>query len=306
MPSDTGEGIDMFQILGIIALSNVWAPWKALNLPSLRPLHITSTYKGGGGIDTREWQKYSHGTELERDEHGMTRVKPVFKVVPPMLVISGKNGHGHSWDMAIDLEDGTVGAIDWGDMTHYEYGGSGEIGLFIFGIPGLILTSPLWLLTNLIRGAIKALTPLDVDHWEVWLKLRGQFKGWDSIDPAVVWKALRMHQLNVPNSHNLKRHAEYEAEMRQEKLDRQFANWKDDYCDGPFMDRYAHGCAEESEVMKDYEDWQRRQSIDQNVRAHEWLGMTEDEFKAWHDQQKTILQLLEERENGRQPVTSPT
>ena len=289
----------MFEILGILAMSNLWAPWKALNIPSFRGLHITSVYKGGGGLDTMEWRKYyHHGTTLGTGEDGFTKAIPVLKEVPPMLVIAGKNGFDHRWDIAIDLSEGTVGSIDWGDMTHYVYGGSGEIGLFIFGIPGLIITSPLWLATNLIRGAIRALTPFDVDHWMVWLKLRGQCRHWD-IDPKVLWKALRMHQLDVPNTHNLKRHAEYEEEMRQEKLSRQFASWKDDYCDGPFMDRYAHGCAVESEVMKDYEDWQRRQSVDQNVRAYEWLGMTEDEFKAWYNQEKTVIQLLEER-NGRQ------
>jgi hypothetical protein len=71
--------------------------------------------------------------------------------------------------------------------------------------------------------------------------------------------------------------------------DYNYHDWTD------FMDRLEHGTAEEGEVMKDYEDWQRRQPVDQNVKAHEWLGMSESEFKTWYSQEKTVLQLLEER-----------
>ena len=296
----------MFEIFGILAISNVYAPWKALNLPSLKPLRITSTSRSGRGMSPCEWNKYWHGDKIVRGDDGKTRMVPELKEVPAMLVIGGVNGDGRRWDIAIDLEEGTVGNIVWADLTHYEYGGSGEIGLMIFGLPGLLVSSPLWLTTNLIRGAIKLLTPFDVDHWEVWLKLWPQLKGWD-IDPKVVWKALRAHQLGRPNSHNTKRAAEYEAQRQQERIDALFENWKDDPIDGPFMTRYANGCAEDSEVMKDYETWQRRCGHDQNVRAWEWLGMSESEFQAWYKQEKTVLQLLQDREAAAQqssPATS--
>lgn len=295
----------MFEFLGIIAVSNLFAPLKALNLPSLRRLRITSVYRGGGGLDTMEWRKfYHHGSTLGRGEDGFTKINPVLKEVPPMLVISGKNGWDHPWSIAIDLSEGTVGSIDWGDMTHYQYGGSGEIGLVIFGIPGLILTSPLWLATNLLRGAIRLLTPFDVDHWEVWLKLWPQFKDWN-IDPKIVWRALRLHQAGAENSHNLKRHAEYETEIRQERIDRLFENRKEDICEGPFMVRFAAGCAESQEIMQDMADWHHRVGADQYVKLHEWLGMTDVEFEDWSAGRKTVFQLLEDREHVQVPTNPP-
>lgn len=273
------------EVIPIILFAQVYAPWKAMNLPSLGRLTVGSAKRRPRGMYADEWGVYGHGFG-----------EPELKETPAQLLIRGTAGSGpgqRSWHLCIDLEEGTVGAADWGDLTFYRYGGSGEIGMFLFGLPGLILTSPLWITSNFVQRLISRLTPLSTEMWAVWFKLRGQL---DAGDRQVLWEALRKYCAGIENSHNLRRGAEYEAKRRQEKIDAQFANWKDDYIDGPFMARLEHGTAEPDEVMQDYEDWQHRQPVDRPIRAHEWLGMSESEFLAWYRQEKTVLQLLEERQ----------
>lgn len=274
-----------FEIIPIILLAQVYAPWKALNLPSLGRLTVGSAKRRPRGMYPDEWGVFSHGFG-----------EPELKETPAQLIIRGTAGSGlgcRTWHLCIDLEEETVGAADWGDLTFYTHGGSGEIGMFIFGLPGLILTSPLWITSNIVQRLIARLTPLSTEMWAVWFKLRGQLA---ADDRRALWTALRKHCAGIENSHNQRCGAEYEARRRQEKIDAQFVSWKDDYIDGPFMARLEHGTAEPDEVMDDYEDWRRRQPADQGVRAHEWLGMSESEFQAWYLQEKTVLQLLEERQ----------
>jgi len=271
--------------VGALLMSNVIAPIKALNLPYFGSLRVTDVTYRARGKHPDEWGKYWHGHDLQ---------EPEMLETPAMVIIRGVNGKGQSWSIAIDAEEGTVGVAEWGDMMGDEYMGSAGIGIAIFGLPMIIMTCPLWITTNLIRFSIRVLTPLDIDSWFIFVKLALQL---DSQTRKFLWRGLRSHKKGQENSHNLMRAAEYEAKIRKERIDMLFQNRKDNICEGPFMLRYASGCAEPGEILDDLHDWRHRVGADQNVSVHEWVGMTAAEFADWRDQKKTIDQILEERKS---------
>lgn len=276
---------DGLEILWILVASQVIAPVKAMNLPSFRPLTLTSVTRRPRGMYPDEWGVFGHGysRELEYEE------------TPAQLILRGCAGKHRNWNISVDLEDETIGHADWCDLTYYTYGGSADIGLMLFGLPSLILTSPLWLATNFFRVLVRFLTPLDLDSWVILAKLASQLS---SRDRRALWNAFRRNCAGIENAHNNLRVAEYNEKIRKEKLAKQFANWKDDFVDGPFMLRLEYGTAGPEEIMNDVKDWERRQGVDQNVRVWEWLGMSEDEYNSWYKQEKTVLQLLEERNSN--------
>lgn len=189
------------EIIGIVLLSQVWAPLRALNLPSIRPLKVNSVTHRPRGMYPDDWGVFMHGHSFEHFEYEET---------PEMLIIRGTVRRDQNWTISIDLEDTTFGHIDEGDLTFYEYGGSGELGLYFFGIPALLLTSPLWLATNLFRVLVGFTTRCDLDMWFVWFKLFWQLK---TEDRRTLWRALRRYCRGIESGYNLRKAAEYQYEL---------------------------------------------------------------------------------------------
>jgi len=276
-----------FEAVGIILGSQVMAPMMALDPPN--------------------WGVKFTVTKMERLPRGMTQshwgwgYSPEPEKLPERFIINGVFKDGGRWNIAIDLEEKVIVHADWSNLTGDTYMGSAAIGVALFGLPGLIVTSPILLAAHGAYGIGRLATGMDRHTWTVWSKLKGQLM---SEDVDVVHQAFLNHCNGVETAYVERMQAAYDAKRRAEKMAQLFENWKDDYTDGPFMTRFEHGCAEVDEVMKDYQDWLHRCSHDQNVKAYEWLGMSESEFISWYSQEKTVLQLLEERHA--QVPTNPT
>jgi len=268
--------------LGPILGSQVMAPLMALDWPNTQEFTVTKVEHLPRGMTSSHW---GWGVLQEPEE------------LPERLIIRGNFKSGGWMHIGIDLEEKVIASANWSNLAGADHMGSAAIGIAIFGLPALIVTSPILLVAHGAYGIHRAVTRMDRHTWGIWQQLKGQLMSEDVDD---VHQAFLNHCNGVEEAYFDRLRARYDEKRRSEKLAERFENWKDDYTDGPFMDRYAHGCADESEVMKDYEDWQRRQHADQNVRAWEWLGMSESEFQSWYKQEKTVLQLLEDRDAAQQ------
>lgn len=148
--------------------------------------------------------------------HSASFEEQKLKETPAFVSIRGTAGwkNERSWHLVIDTEEGTVGTADWSSLTGYTYMGSAAIGIAVFGIPGLLLTLPAWVTTNLLWYVIDLLTPLNAQNWAIYLKLAPQL---DKGVRSLLWKCLKFNTLNVENSHNLARAREYELEYELEE-----------------------------------------------------------------------------------------
>lgn len=90
---------------------------------------------------------------------------------PNQTVIHADYYSGHS--LTITLDRDTHELISVRD-SNSSYGGSGDLGVLVFGIPGIILTSPLILTSWLIHMAIKWISGKELQYLILWHKLKGQ------------------------------------------------------------------------------------------------------------------------------------
>jgi hypothetical protein len=89
--------------------------------------------------------------------------------------------------------------------------GSAGVAVFVLGLPGIIVASPLWLVAMLLRLGVRKLTPLDVDSWAIYLKLRGQLS---SADRHRLWWALCSHHNGLEAAYHAARAAKYHEATR--------------------------------------------------------------------------------------------
>jgi hypothetical protein len=258
--------------LGPILGSQIIAPVLALDFPSTKKLTVIQALHL-----PREVKKDYFGSEEEQ---------------PARLAIHGQVEGGVVWTINIDAEENVFTRVTWDLISGTSGYGSAEIGIALLGLPALILTSPLLLLAHGIYGLGRVATGIDRHSFSLYHRLAPQLSPEDA---EALYRAFHNHHNGVEEAYVRKVQAQYDAKRRLAKLAQRFDSWKDDYIDGPFMDRLDHGCAEPEEVLKDLDDWKKRQSVDRSVEVWTWLGMTKDEYVAWRDQKKTVLQLLEER-----------
>ena len=213
--------------------------------------------------------------------------------MPARMVVSGHTGDGSSrWHVGIDLEKQVIASANWNILFSIPYLGSAALGIALLGLPSLLLTSPLLLLTHGAYRVHRLATGMDRHVWTAYRKIAPQLMTEDRPDFK---QAFKNHCNGVEECYNEELRRIYDEKVRSERAAKQFANRKDDICDGAFMVRFAAGCAEPEEALDDVTDWYRRQGADRNVQLHEWLGMTQNEFESWKRQEKTVVQLLEER-----------
>ena len=263
--------------LGPILGSQIMAPVMFLDWPNTQRLIVTKMERLPRGMTTSHW---GWGVSQEPEE------------LPERFIIHGKFEDGGNWTIAIDLEETVLVHADWHQMGGHQHLGSAALGIALFGLPALVLTSPILLAVHGAYAIHHTLTGMDRHTWGIWQQLKGQLM---SEDVEVVHRAFLKHCNGGDQAYFDKLRAEYDQKVRQERIAKQFANRKDDITDGAFMVRYAAGCAEPEEIHDDIHDWHTRPGTDQNVPLHEWLGMTWEEYKEWAAQKKTLDQILAAR-----------
>jgi len=263
--------------LGPILGSQIMAPVIALDWPNTQKLIVTKMERHPRGLTT---EYYDYALLREAEE------------LPERLCIRGRFENGGIWNIGIDLEAEVLVHADWHSMGGHQHLGSAAIGVALFGLPALILTSPILLAVHGAYAIHQTVTGMDRHTWGIWQQLKGQLM---SEDVPVVRRAFIKHARGLDAPYFERLRAEYDEKVRQERVAKQFKNRKDDITDGAFMVRYAAGCAEPEEIHDDIHDWHTRPGVDQSVTLHEWLGMTWDEYKLWAAQKKTLDQILEAR-----------
>lgn len=75
--------------------------------------------------------------------------------------------------ITLNLEENTVDTISCADV--YEpYGGSGELGLFLIGLPGLIVFSPILIINSIIWSLIEKVSGMNRYALNFYLKTKDQ------------------------------------------------------------------------------------------------------------------------------------
>lgn len=147
----------LFQILA----AQVLAPVVAMGIPSFDSIKVTkvSHYKSGQNkhifdspFGQKSWLTFDDNTERTVIEYDT------------------KNGSGH---IVIHHDDKKMFCSD-GGLFCEPYGGSGEIGLMVVGLPGVIVSSPLILISNILFKTAEHINGINRYALAAYLKLRNQ------------------------------------------------------------------------------------------------------------------------------------
>lgn len=160
-PLETIKNVGM--MAGIFLLSNVVTPLYACSLPKIKNLL---------GLDIDDIRTEHFDAEEDRDIN--LRVPETLDIKYDMETIS------------INMEELLITSGSK-DMSSYMFGFSscsGDIGLFIFGIPGLILSLPIILLLQAIWLGIYKLTDMDKDYYLFYRRIKNNL----SLDMRVTLK----------------------------------------------------------------------------------------------------------------------
>lgn len=165
----------MMGTLGFILASQLHAPMRALNLPSLKPIRVDSAvrYPRDNNQDTRSIYDSLLMSDIDMLEDDLG-------VQPERLVIKGSTEQG-SFTIWVDLEENVIGYANWNDLCYRPYEGSGSIGMMIFGTPGLLISSPIWMLTQSVWKFVEQTVNMDHHTWILWMKLRSQLNERDGL-----------------------------------------------------------------------------------------------------------------------------
>jgi len=270
-------------IAKIMLMSQLCAPAIVLNPPTFARLKVTSVKRFPRELTT----DYFGWTSLEEPEE-----------LPARMLVRGTVGSDRptKFVISVNLEERVIEHATWNALARSSDGGSGELGVVLFGIPSLIVTSPVLFTWWLARRALRTCTGMSVHTWSVWMRIRGQL---DDDDARELHSALINHGNGVEVAHLDGLRKQHRERMRQEELARSFESRKDSITDGPLMLRLEHGCAEPEDALDAVRDWERRLEHDRHVQLHEWLGMSEQELNDWRAGRRTVMDLLEERERSK-------
>lgn len=200
--------IEAAKLVGTVAMCSVLAPLVVADFPSFHRLTVTRVKHRLRGMYHDSYESLAHGfmdpTAVEEE--------------PEQLIIKGVSSKPHdgSWTLGIDLEERVVGHATWTTLTNQHHGGSGDIGVVLLGLPGLIVTSPLLIVWGVARRILRWFTGMDLHTWFVWLKLREQV-------PHEWRDQVRIAFLNESNgvaaAYWEEKQVEYEAELDEEHED---------------------------------------------------------------------------------------
>lgn len=147
--------------IGLIAASNVVAPLYWINFPRniFRNIKVTQV-------------KNSFRNKIAVKEIHCIADGRKFKIILP----NNERGHCES-----EIKNNGYCTHKYDEVLESGYwnGGSGDIGLAIFGLTGTIIASPLILLSKILFLPLEQVTDMKRNTYIFWLKVRNQIKELD-------------------------------------------------------------------------------------------------------------------------------
>lgn len=197
------------QVVGVIAICQLAAPWLLLSIPRFPRLTVFKAKRRPRGMYTNSWEQFSHG---HTPDHLLSEEEP------EQLNIRGEvTGDQRSWSMGIDLEHGVFGWADWQTLltSHGGSGGSGDLGVLLFGLPGVILTFPLWMTSWLIRHGIEKMSGMSIEMWWIRRQLMKQLR---PEDQRALDLAFKNHFNGAETTYVMQKTAEYQDKKARERF----------------------------------------------------------------------------------------
>jgi len=146
-------------MIGMILLCQVLAPYQLLGVPSLlRRLKLTSIEDVPRQVTPNRFH-YVDGSK-----------NSVEYATPAHTVIKADHMKG-SVTIYINRESGEL--MSW-HLTPSGAHGSGEIGVLVFGLPGIMLSLPVLLLAWGSHYLVRKISGKDLQELILWLRLKGQ------------------------------------------------------------------------------------------------------------------------------------
>jgi hypothetical protein len=193
-------------LVGTILVCQLAAPWMLFNLPKFPGLVVFKARRRPRGMYKDSWEQFSHSlTDGGEQEE------------PEQLNIRGETLDERAWSMGIDLEHGVFGWADWQTLltSHGGSGGSGDLGVLFFGLPGVLLTSPLWVTSWLIRQAFEKMSGMSIEMWWVRRQLMKQLR---PEDQRALDLAFKNHFNGAETTYVMQKTAEYQDRRARERF----------------------------------------------------------------------------------------
>lgn len=142
-----------------LLLANFAAPFLMLDLPSVKKLVVNNIEEYPRETTDEYYNHCIYTDEME---------------MPHRLVIDGSDDTVKQFTIGINLEQNIIEYADWSLLTSKKSANSGELGILLFGLPGLIITSPLWATQYAAFGALKAISGYDQHMLSLYLRIKDQ------------------------------------------------------------------------------------------------------------------------------------
>lgn len=158
--------IEYLKFVGDILMCQIVAPIEYLDLPSIRKITVQSVTTSEG----RSSDIIAHVST-----NGTTRLVTTLPETPgkkTTIVLKDIYGGG---SILLDHFDDSIDSFSsnhW--YTSNRYTGSGDIGIMLLGLPGILLATPLLIINALISMLIHTVTGMDKHALSFYLRIRNQ------------------------------------------------------------------------------------------------------------------------------------
>lgn len=156
---------DIASIGYAIGISQFLAPWIVADPPSLTRIKVN---------DLKARDGFTEEYVLHRDPSGREstfRVHPELPGTKTVLKLEDKRGIG--W-VILDHNTQTISSNGNHHWWGAHDGGSGDLGVIIFGLPGLLIASPLLILNGLFWRMVHYATGMEKHKLSFYLRIKNQ------------------------------------------------------------------------------------------------------------------------------------
>lgn len=172
----------MLEGLYAILMSQVVAPTLMFDLPSFKKVTVTH-------IEVLE-------REMTNDFYNFKDEGPP-RMMPRRCIIDGFTEDNSTFHIGINLEIKVIESI-YSVPCRGDGMGSAEIGIMIFGIPSLILTSPIWGTYLAARFMFQSVAGMDHHMMNLWRQIKRQIPTELHDD---VYQAFKNHETEFAQKH---------------------------------------------------------------------------------------------------------
>lgn len=159
--------VEGLRVIGMVLGCQVFAPIMMLNLPAFRKIRVESIKNRTARLDNKIIHSSPDGSKITYFVHPES---PGHKTI---LSLEDKHGKGF---VLVD-EDGEISSSSPSSWYVESNGGSGDLGVALFGMPGIIVTSPILILNAIIWYLIEQSAGMDRHALSFYLRVRGQLDG---------------------------------------------------------------------------------------------------------------------------------